>query len=125
VKISVGIIAYNEEDFIEASIRSVYDHVDQIIVVDGSPWGPSADKTVSIANNIGSKVKVISGTWKNKEKNGTDHKMVQRQAYIDMMEHGEDNWCILHDADEIWDDENLLRLINYMHHADHRTMLFS
>ena len=76
-------------------------------------------------------MKVVSGTWKNMVVNadtglpGTDHKIVQRQAYIDLMEKGLDNWCILQDADEIWDGENLERLIVYMLHADYRTMLFS
>lgn len=122
MKVYVGIIAYNEADFIEASIRSVYDYVDQIIVVDGSFWGPSKDNTVNIANSIGPKVSVISGIWRNK---GTDHKMIQRQTYLSRMPKNSQDWCILHDADEAWDAENLIRLIKYMENADPKTVLFS
>jgi len=122
MRIYVGIIAYNEEDFIEASIRSVYDYVDQVIVVSGSPWGESTDKTVDIANSIGPKVKVLSGTWRNK---GTDHKMIQRQAYLSEMPKNPKDWCILQDADEAFDAENIIKLIEYLRNADSRTMLFS
>jgi len=122
MRIHVGIIAYNEEDFIEASIRSVYDHVDNIIVIDGSPWGKSKDNTVAVARSIGPKVDVITGTWKNK---GTDHKMFQRQAYLSRMPKNPKDWCILQDADEAFDEENLLRLIDHMRKADEKTMLLS
>lgn len=122
MKIHVGIIAYNEEDFIEASIRSVYDYVDNIIVIDGSPWGESKDRTVDIARSIGPKVTAIRGTWRNK---GTDHKMIQRQAYLSRMPKNPKDWCILHDADEAFDEENILRLIKYMKKASRKTMLFS
>ena len=37
MKVYIGMIAYNEEVFIEASLKSVYDYVDEIIVIDGSP----------------------------------------------------------------------------------------
>ena len=122
MKIFVGVIAYNEEIFIEASLRSLYEYVDKIIVVDGSYWGPSEDKTVEIARSIGPKVEVISGTWR---WHGTDHKHIQRSQYLSMMPKGLDNWCILHDADEVWDKENIKRLVNYLQEADERTMLFS
>jgi len=122
MKIYVGMIAYNEELMIGPAIRSVYDYVDEIIVIDGSPWGPSIDKTASIARSVGPKVKVISGTYRSLE--GTDHKMVQRQAYLDEMDKSLDNWCILHDADEVFTDENIQRLIDHIRSASSETMVF-
>jgi len=122
MRVYCGIIAYNEEWIIEASLKSVYDYVDKIIVIDGSYWGPSTDKTVDIARSVGSKVEVISGTWRVK---GMDHKYEQRMQYLNRMPKNSKDWCILHDADEIWDGENLGRLIDYLRYADNRTMLFS
>jgi len=123
VKIYIGMIAYNEEIFIEAALRSTYDYVDEIIVVDGSPWGVSTDKTVTIAKSVGDKVRVISGIFENpKDK---DHKKIQRQCYIDSMEKGGDNWCILQDADEVWKNEDIRQLIEYLRNADGKTLLVS
>lgn len=118
-----GVIAYNEELLIEASLRSIYEHVDEIIVIDGSPQGPSTDATAKIAASIGPKVKVTSGTFNNPS--SIDHKLIQRSAYIDRMEKSGDNWCILHDADEVWDDENIQRLTTYLRSAPKETLLFS
>jgi len=121
VMIYVGMIAYNEELFIGASLKSIYDYVDKIIVIDGSAWGPSTDKTAEIARSVGSKVEVVSGTYK---REGGRHKILQRQAYIDKMEKGKDNWCILHDADEVFFKEQIKNLVGHIHTASPHTMLF-
>lgn len=127
MKISVGTIAYNTEFYIEASLKSLYDYVDEIYVIDGSARGPSTDKTASIARSVGKKVRVASGTFK---RGHTQHdrewgEQEQRQAYISLMEKGKDNWCILHDADEVWDSENMERLVENAKTADPETMLLS
>jgi len=121
-KIYVGMIVYNEEIFIEASLKSVYDHVDEIVIIDGSPWGPSTDNTVKIAQSLGPKVKITSGTWRAK---GTDHKWVQRSEGLELMEKGRNNWCIVHDADEVWSEWHIKRLIWHLCNANEATMLFS
>ena len=123
MKIYAGVIAYNEELLIEASLRSIYEHVDEIIVIDGSPQGPSTDSTAKIAASLGPKVKVISGTFKNLT--GVDHKLIQRSAYLDRMEKLYDDWCIVHDADEVWDEENIQRLVAHLRNAPKETLLFS
>lgn len=123
MKIFIGMIAYNEEWIIEASLRSVYDYVDKIIIINGGPHGPSIDNTVKIAKSIGPKVRIVDGTFKD-TKNYTFRKF-QRQACIDEMEKGENNWCILHDADELYGREDLERLIEYIKNADPKTMLFT
>lgn len=122
-KIYAGMIAYNEEWIIKCSLKSIYEHVDEIIVIDGSPYGQSTDKTVQIAKSIGPKVKVFSGTFK--DPNGLDPEKIQRQALLDRMEKGRNNWYIIQDADEVWDDENIQRLINHLHSSDKRTMIFA
>lgn len=123
MKIFIGMIAYNEEWIIEASLRSVYDYVDKIIIINGGPHGPSTDDTVEIAKSIGPKVKVIDGTFK--ETKNYMFKRFQRQAYIDEMEKGKNNWCILQDADELYGREDIELLVEYLRNADSKTMLFS
>jgi len=127
MKIYVGMIAYDEEWIIGYSLKSVYDYVDEIIVIDGSQWGPSTDRTVEIASSVGPKVRVISGTWiaMNKDgQRGTDHKYRQQMEFLENMEKGLDNWCIFMGADEVWDEENIKRLVDYLQKAK-GTMLFS
>lgn len=124
MKIYAGVIAYNEQWIIEPSLKSIYDYVDEIIVIDGSPYGASKDRTADIARSVGDKVKVISGTFCNEE--GTDHKWIQRIEYLKQMDRNTSgNWCILHDADEVWDKNNIGRLTDYLRTANPKTMLFS
>jgi len=123
MKIFIGMIAYNEELIIEASLRSVYDCVDKIIIINGGPHGPSTDNTVKIAKSIGPKVKIVDGTFRDTKK--YMFKKFQRQAYIDEMEKDENNWCILHDADELYGRKDIERLVEYLRNADPKTMLFS
>ena len=123
MKIFVGMMAYNEELIIEASLRSVYDYVDKIIIINGGPRGPSTDNTVKIAKSIGPKVKIVDGTFRGTKK--YMFKKFQRQAYIDEMEKDGSNWCILQDADELYGREDIERLVEYLRNADPKTMLFS
>lgn len=127
MKIFVGTIAYNAEFYIGASLRSIYDYVDQIFVIDGSASGPSTDRTAEIARGVGSKVEVVSGTFKGGHTYlGSEWgERKQRQMYIDLAEKGEDNWCILHDADEVWTPGNIEQLIGHAKNAEPETMLLS
>jgi len=123
MKIYAGMIAYNEEWIIECSLKSIYEYVDEIIVIDGSPFGPSTDKTAQIAKSIGPKVKVFSGTFKDSE--GLDPEKLQRQTLLDKMEKDKDNWYIIKDADEIYMDEEIGRLISHLQHSDGKTTMFT
>lgn len=122
MRLFAELIAYNEEVFIEASIKNILPYVEKVIVVDGSQWGPSTDHTVEIARSLGPKVVVISGTWLDPRDNINDHKWPQRRAGLLLMPRGPDCWCIVHDADEGWlpkEMENLLGIINT---ADEKTL---
>jgi len=133
MKIYVETTTYNEECLIGACLKSVYDLVDEIIVVDGSAHGPSTDRTAEIATAVGEKVKLFKGAYPRPigRPDGSmyiaygerDH----RQACIDKMEKSFDNWCILHDSDEIFDSKYLRRLLEHIrnNNADHRIMSFS
>jgi glycosyltransferase involved in cell wall biosynthesis len=111
MKIYAEVIAYNEEAMIGESLGSIYDHVDEVVVVDGSQWGPSTDRTAEIAKSLGPKVSVLSGTFKD---NGWDHLWVQRKFGVGKMDKGYDNWCISHDADEVFEKDSIGRLTGWL-----------
>ena len=91
-KATIGIIALNEEEYIRACLKSIYnwDCCHEIIIVEGStdlwreanpdsvmPNGSSKDKTVEIIKNfpdLQHKIKLIQGKWKDK--------MEARNAYL-------------------------------------------
>ena len=127
MKVFAGTIAYNAEFTIAASLRSLYDYVDRIYVIDGSAIGPSTDRTAQAARSVGGKVEVVSGTFKcgHTHDNREWGEQEQRQAYINLMEKDENNWCILHDADEVWDEQNIERLVSHARIARPNIMLLS
>lgn len=113
----VGMNAYNEADIIGYSIQSFLHAVDRLIVIDGSAWGPSTDKTADIARSFGDKVTVISGTFK--------EKWEQNQMYLDFMEKDRDNWCTLVDADEVWDQKSLEAITTHCKNGNDQTLIYS
>lgn len=133
MKIYVETTAYNEEYLIGASLKSVYDFVDEIIVVDGSAYGPSTDRTAERALAVGEKVKLFKGTFTLPiaRPDGSTYlawgERDQRQACLDKMEKSFDNWCIAHDADEIFDPRYLQRLVEHIRNntANPHIMSFS
>ena len=84
MKLSVGIITFNEENRIGGTLDSVREIADEIIVVDSE----STDKTVEIALSKGAKV--FSEKWKGygSQKNS-------------VLEKCKGEWILLIDADEV------------------------
>jgi len=123
MKVFIGMPAYNEELIIGSAIKSVYDYVDRIFVVDGSKEGPSTDRTAEKARAVGPKVEVISDTFVADDNSWGEQR--QRQKCIDMMEKDKNNWCIFQDADEIFDDPQLQRLFEYMAQISSDIMLLA
>jgi len=105
MKLVVGSIVYNEELLVESALRSIYPFADEIVVVDGSPIGPSTDRTAEKAANVGPRVKVVSGTFANK--------IDQRNEYIKYFSRGNDVWLLTVDGDEIWSRDNLIKVMIY------------
>ena len=98
-KIAACYITKDSEEFIEASIRSIYDIVSKIIVVDNL----SKDKTLNILekfNDPQKKIVVISREFKNKTE--------QRNVYCSMLDNMDIAWII--DSDEVWDGENIRKV---------------
>ena len=121
MKVYVGMIAYNEELLIEAAIRSIYDYVEKVVVIDGSPFGPSTDGTAEIAISIGPKVELISGTYRN---SGRDHKVKQWNAMLRQLPRDFDYWCVSMGADEAFTTDNFKRLLANLKNASQETKLF-
>lgn len=94
-------IVYNEEKFVWASIKSIQNHVKRIVVVDGSPKGPSTDETPKevyrAAAGCNTPIEYKTGTYKNKEQ--------QRNAYLEGFTEGE--WVFVVDGDEVYKPESL------------------
>jgi len=123
MKICAGVAAYNAECIIGASLRSIYDYVDHIFVIDGSADGPSTDNTAKVAKSVGKKVQVVSATFQHP--GGIWGETIQRQVYISLGKRYGCDWCILHDSDEVFDADNIQRLVKYCQNASTETKLFS
>jgi len=107
---------HNEEEFAPLVLRSIYDEVDKIIVIEGAVEnrpnstedGHSIDRTVEIIKdfkeNHDPDKKVIflqiKKHWKNLEE--------IKQTFLDMSFPGD--WLIINDADEIYRPEDIRRL---------------
>ena len=84
MKLSVGIITYNEENRIGKTLDAVKDIADEIIVVDSG----STDRTVEIAQSKGAAVYVESWKGYGPQKNS-------------VLEKCKGKWILLIDADEV------------------------
>ena len=106
----------NEEEFAPLVLRSIYDQVDRILVIEGAVAnnprstsdGHSIDKTREVLadfkKNHDPKKKVvvisINKHWKNLEE--------MKQTFLDMSIPGD--WILINDADEIYKPEDIARL---------------
>ena len=107
---------HNEEEFADAVLRSIYNEVDRIIVIEGAVEnrpnstddGHSTDSTVEIIrdfkDNHDPDKKVIFIQIKKPWKNLEDMK----QTFLDMSVPGE--WIIINDADEFYRPKDIRRL---------------
>lgn len=98
--LSVVLATFNEEENLGATLGSVKDIADEIIVVDGT----STDKTVEIAKKYGAKVKITANK---------PNFHINKQMAIDM---ASKDWILQLDADERLTPElkkEILSTINY------------
>lgn len=105
IKISIGIIVYNEEEYIEYCLKNIYDFSDEIIIAEGAvdlfvkannlKHNSSSDKTVEIIKNFLDPQKKIKFIHKEKWEN----KGEMRKATYDIMT---GTHYLLIDADEFY-----------------------
>lgn len=107
---------HNEEEFAPLVLKSLYNEVDKIIVIEGAvenrpnstPEGLSTDRTTEIIDDFKAnhdpdkKVMVIriKKPWKNLEE--------MKQTFLDMSVPGD--WILINDADEFYRPEDIARL---------------
>ena len=100
-KVCACYITKDSEEFIEYSIKSIYDMVTKVIVVDNN----SKDRTLSILEKMEDphkKIVVISRKFKDKTE--------QRNVYCDMLDGYDYCWVI--DSDEVWSGEDIRKVEN-------------
>jgi len=115
-------IVLNEEEYIAASLESIYPLADRIVIVEGGndyavaaglcgPDKRSSDGTLeeieSFADLEG-KIELVTGMWRDKAE--------QRNAYAEHLNPGD--WMLLMDGDEVFYEVGLWRLSALMHERD-------
>jgi GT2 family glycosyltransferase len=115
-KVTASYIVFNEENFLEYSLKSIYNSVSKIIIVEGctevtkkyaNEDGSSTDRTVEIIKDFSdpeNKIRLIQGSWKDKTE--------QRNTYCKFLDDSDYLWVI--DGDEVWDKETLVRIEHLM-----------
>ena len=84
MKLSVGVITFNEENRIGKTLDSIKDLADEIIIVDSE----SSDRTVQIAESKGAKIFIEKWKGYGAQKNS-------------VLEKCKGEWVLLIDADEV------------------------
>ena len=121
-RVTACYIVLNESEYIQASLESIYDLCDRIIIVEGgnkyavkAGWcGPDCCSTDGTVDEIKSfpdpknKIQLIQGKWKDKTE--------QRTAYANLLQPGD--WMLLMDGDEVFTDEGIWRMSYLMHKYD-------
>lgn len=109
MKIAALYCVYNEEDYIEYSLRSVYSEMDKIVIClnVGRPWygeREKSDKTLEIIENFKDyerKITLVKGEWLSEPE--------QRNEALSRV-NGEVSHCLIIDGDEVWERAHLKRL---------------
>ena len=113
MRIAAVYCIYNEEDYIEYSIRSVYDFVDQIVINLGmAPWNAynasaradfgDRDRTEDIVDRLARdhpKIVVVKGIW--------DSEVAQREAGMSSCVESGCDYYFLVDGDEVYRSDHL------------------
>ena len=122
-KISVGMIVYNGSDYIEHSIKSIYNVVSEIIIVDGVIKKYNGDNPLSYENchsddgtlDIIKKLKEMDVCGKIKfipsHNKPWESEIIKRN---EIAKNITGDYYVLIDHDEIWKPETLLDAIKYM-----------
>lgn len=107
--ISMVMPAYNEESLIQQHLELASPYLDEIIIVDGSPQGPSTDKTQEIATSF-ENVKVIEGTFELSDWEGGWDKKAQLGAGV---EASSGDIILITSVDIVYDDyQRLIESVN-------------
>jgi hypothetical protein len=113
-KLAACYCVYDDFEFLQASVESIVNYVDAIYFFvsfsryDGQSFENDNETTLCIISKIiekHPKCKLIRKDWKDQ--------LTQRNEAIEVIERSYD-YCLIIDADEIWDDGSISGLIHYM-----------
>jgi hypothetical protein len=106
-------IVYNEEDLLRFTLPQLYYHADQIIIINGSPFGPSTDKTKQVISDVfgehqtsDSRPGILyrEGTYGELFNYKKSFNSVMRNEYLKL---ATGDFILQLDADEFWSFEDL------------------
>jgi len=116
MKITAVMIVFNGDHVLECSLKSIYEHVEEILIAEGpvkywqdQGYSSSTDKTIEILKTFRdpqNKIKKLFSKYEEKNQ--------QFQCALDLMTKKTD-YILQIDADEVWEHssiENLKRLLN-------------
>jgi len=109
MKIAANYCVYNEQDYIEYSLKSIYPFVDKIIIlISDAPWKgifQAPDRTLEIVEvfpDPDRKIYFESGFWENQA--------IQRNHALNLSRKFGMDYCWVIDGDEIYEEETVSKL---------------
>jgi len=113
-KVAACYCVYDDYEFLQASVESIIDYVDSICFFvsfsryDGKSFKNDNDTTLTVISNLikqYKKCKLFRKDWKDQ--------LLQRNEAIKTIEKDYE-YCLIIDADEIWDEGSIKGLLHYM-----------
>jgi glycosyltransferase involved in cell wall biosynthesis len=108
--ITAHVIVKNEENFIWYSVLSVINYVDEVLICDTG----STDKTIKIIDEL---IKKCPRKIKYKQI-GTVDKNKYSEVRQEMLNITKNGWILILDADEIWWDESIMKVCNFVNNNE-------
>jgi len=116
MKVGTIINVYNEIEWIETCIKSVIDHVDELVITEGA---------YGMAMNVGAAPRSTDGTldvlekYKSKSNVTVLHENEFEQCFqlnkgLEVLKNKKVDWLLMVDADEIWEPTAIKIIKNYM-----------
>jgi len=113
--ISAVTIVYNAESLVGYAIEAVLPYVDEYVIVNGSPQGPSTDLTKTVIDSFdSSKIKYFEGSFGNAA--STDNWDIVQHNFAFEQCTGEWIWKV--DADEIYDPRQISKVVSACKYDD-------
>ena len=105
--IALRLMTYNESLFLRPSLETVLPYVDQAVIADGGPDGPSTDGTLDILEELSQQypLQYTTGTYLNDD--GSWDEMRQANSILDLID---TDFVMLHHADIIYDIEDMAKI---------------
>ena len=112
MKLIAFMCVYNEADYLAYSLRSIYDHVDSIIVIEGT-WGEAAASSGRLRSDDGT-LEILKSFPDPAGKIQVHHlnekdQLAQRSRVFDFLPE-EDCWMLLIDGDEVYPEKSIKKV---------------